>query len=107
MGCLLFWGTSFRDCGHCVMKFEKMFGQNLMMDLKIALQSHNHFLDLLSLQDLFQSKKSTCKHVQDQNYDHCPLFLVLNSAVMGNLGQYGMQEVFSLHQFEYFDITSV
>ena len=47
MGCLLFWGTSFRDCDHRVMKFEKMFGQNLMMDLKRVLESHNHFFDLL------------------------------------------------------------
>ena len=46
-GCLLFCGrggTSFRDCDHCVMKFKKMFGQNLILDLKMVLQWHNLFI---------------------------------------------------------------
>ena len=93
-------GTSFRDCDHCVMKFKKMFGQNIMLDLKMVLQWPNHFLITIyvSEQEIYMY---TCARSELRSLSIVP---GCEQRCNGQFRAIWDARSFSLHQFEYFDI---
>ena len=84
------------------MKFKKIFGQNLMLDLD---QWHNHFLNLLFITRCVSDEQEiymyTCARSELRSLSIVPGF---EQRCNGQFRAIWDARSFSLHQFEYFDI---